>query len=49
LTLVACFDELVEEYTRLIERLEDRQWTMKVANNASRALCNAWLCNAWLA
>jgi hypothetical protein len=30
LTCCAGFDELVEEYTRLVERLEDRQWTMKV-------------------
>jgi hypothetical protein len=30
LTPCACFDGLVEEYTRLVERLEDRKWTMKV-------------------
>jgi hypothetical protein len=30
-TQCAGFDSLVEEYTRLVERLEDRQWTMKVA------------------
>lgn len=29
------FDELVEEYTRLVERLEDRQWTMKEVQAAS--------------
>jgi hypothetical protein len=31
----AGFDALVEEYTRLVERLEDRQWTMKVAGGAA--------------
>ena len=29
-TLCACFHELVEEYTRVVEQLEDRKWTMKV-------------------
>jgi hypothetical protein len=31
LTLYTWFDALVEEYTRLIEHLEDKQWTMQVA------------------
>ena len=39
----AGFHELVEEYTRLVERLEDRQWTMKVkrvtSDKCMRARC----------
>ena len=38
-TQCAGFDSLVEEYTRLVERLEDRQWTMKVAGCKRRCRC----------
>ncbi len=34
LTCCAGFDELVEEYTRLVERLEDRHWTMQVESDS---------------
>ena len=39
-TQCAGFDSLVEEYTRLVERLEDRQWTMKVAGRC-RCVCGS--------
>ena len=44
LTLCSWFDGLVEEYTRLVEHLEDKQWTMKVA--ASLRFLFAFYC--WL-